>query len=102
MEWVSTNPDKSGKYIVETKTMMGNSNKFEAYYNGKTWNFTNQTFVKYLKEDQYETVYFKHRSNRAWFYTFYTRTLFSVYILYSCAAYYAISISYDGYELWDR
>jgi hypothetical protein len=25
MEWVGTNPDKPGKYIVETKTMMGNT-----------------------------------------------------------------------------
>ena len=51
MEWVNTNPDKPGKYIVETKTMLGNCNRFEAYYNGKTWSFDNQTFVKYLKEE---------------------------------------------------
>lgn len=51
MEWVSTNPEKPGNYIVETITMMGNRNRFEAHYNGKTWSFTNQTFVKYLKEE---------------------------------------------------
>ena len=50
MEWVTHNPKKPGKYIVETRTMMGNTNKFESYWNGKSWSFTNQTFVKYLKQ----------------------------------------------------
>ena len=50
MKWINTNPDKPGKYIVKTKTMMGNTNKFESYFNGKTWSFSNQTFVEYLKE----------------------------------------------------
>ena len=50
MEWVNTNPNKPGKYIVETKTTMGNVNRFEAYFNGKSWSFTNQIFVRYLKE----------------------------------------------------
>ena len=50
MEWTTDQPELPGKYIVETKTMMGNSNKFEAYFNGKSWSFTNQIFVRYLKE----------------------------------------------------
>ena len=51
MEWMTDKPKLPGKYIVETKTTMGNVNRFEAYFNGRTWSFTNQTFVKYLKED---------------------------------------------------
>ena len=51
MQWINSNPEKPGKYIVETKTMMGNTNRFESYFNGKAWRFTNQVFVRYLKED---------------------------------------------------
>lgn len=50
MEWVNKQPEKSGKYVVETKTQMGNTHRIEAYWNGKSWNFSNQLFVKYLKE----------------------------------------------------
>lgn len=50
MQWTTDNPEKPGKYIVETRTMMGNTNRFESYWNGKSWRFTNQVFVKYLKE----------------------------------------------------
>ena len=50
MEWLTSEPEKPGKYIVETKTMMKGRNRFDAYWNGKSWSFTNQTFVKYLKE----------------------------------------------------
>lgn len=50
MEWININPDKPGKYIVETKTMIGNTNRLESYFNGKSWGFTNQIFIKYLKE----------------------------------------------------
>ncbi|TXG83056.1 MAG: hypothetical protein E6R13_04265 [Spirochaetes bacterium] len=50
MEWLSTHPDKPGKYLVVTRTMMGNINRIEATWNGKSWSFTNQVFVKYLKE----------------------------------------------------
>jgi len=49
MNWTNNTPEEPGKYIVETKTMMGNTNRLESYWNGKTWSFTNQTFVKYLK-----------------------------------------------------
>lgn len=50
IEWTTDNPEKPGKYIVETRTTMGNTNRFESYWNGKSWRFTNQVFVKYLKE----------------------------------------------------
>jgi hypothetical protein len=50
MEWLTTNPESPGKYIVETKTRMGNTNRFESYWNGESWSFTNQVFVRYLKE----------------------------------------------------
>ena len=51
MEWLTSNPEKKGNYIVETKTTMGRKNRFESYWNGKSWSFTNQVFVKYLKEN---------------------------------------------------
>ncbi len=50
MEWLYTNPTKPGKYIVTTVTKMNNHNTFESYWNGNNWSFSNQTFVKYLKE----------------------------------------------------
>ena len=50
MEWISSLPENPGKYIVETRTTMGNTNRFDAHFNGENWNFKNQTFVKYLKE----------------------------------------------------
>jgi hypothetical protein len=52
MEWLESLPENPGKYIVETKTMMGNTNRVNAYFNGKHWDLSNQTFVKYLKEKQ--------------------------------------------------
>lgn len=52
MEWSNTLPTKEGKYIVQTKSMMGNFRVIEAYYNGKHWNFSNQIFVKYIKDDE--------------------------------------------------
>lgn len=53
--WTRELPTKEGKYIVETKSMMGNTRRLEASCtineNGKvTWSFTNQTYVKHLKE----------------------------------------------------
>jgi hypothetical protein len=50
MEWINKEPDSPGKYIVETRTKMGNTNRLESYFNGKSWSFTNQIFVRYLKE----------------------------------------------------
>jgi len=49
MEWLTSEPEQPGTYIVETKTMMNNRNVIEAYWNGEGWSFTRQTFVKYLK-----------------------------------------------------
>ena len=53
--WTKTLPLKSGKYIVETKSMCGNIRKLEATYrlndNGNgSWSFTNQTYVRHLKQ----------------------------------------------------
>ena len=57
MKWLTTNPDKPGKYIVETIshfwTSLGTrskTQKLESIWNGNSWNFTNQTFIRYLKE----------------------------------------------------
>ena len=51
MKWLANNPKEEGKYIVETKTMMGNIHRLESYWNGKSWSFTNQSFVRYLNEN---------------------------------------------------
>ena len=51
MQWLNYNPNIPGKYIVETRTKMNNIHRFEAYWNGKSWNFSNQTFIRYLKEN---------------------------------------------------
>jgi len=59
IEWSTELPEKSGKYIVKTKSTadipecMKRESAIEANYNAETkkWNFTNQIFVKYLKED---------------------------------------------------
>ena len=56
--WTTDQPTESGKYIVETKSMGGNPRRLEATCtvterNGKvshSWSFTNQVFVKHLKE----------------------------------------------------
>ena len=50
MEWIASNPITPGKYLVETKTSIGRIQRLESYWNGKSWRFTNQIFVKYLKE----------------------------------------------------
>ena len=50
MEWIYTSPVETGEYVVTTVTPMGNFNVLLSYWNGKRWNFSNQTFVKYLKE----------------------------------------------------
>lgn len=53
MEWITESPkeEEVGKYIVETKSMAGNLRRLESFWNGKKWDFSNQTFVKYLKEN---------------------------------------------------
>ena len=50
MEWMIDTPITSGVYLVETKTGMGRIQRFDSYWNGKSWSFTNQTFLRYLKE----------------------------------------------------
>lgn len=62
MEWRKDLPEKSGFYIVKTKSsgdipdFFKNEKTVEANYNAETkrWTFTNQIFVKYLKEDTNE------------------------------------------------
>jgi len=56
MKWRTDNPPVTGKYIVETKTPMGNIHRLEASWNGKTWSFNNQLFQRWLDEAVYETV----------------------------------------------
>ena len=57
MQWISVTdelPKNPGKYIVKTKTMMGNENKFNArlHISGpkKTWDVSNQLVTHWLKE----------------------------------------------------
>tara|TARA_R110001606_G_scaffold325912_1_gene472706 strand:- start:209 stop:382 length:174 start_codon:yes stop_codon:yes gene_type:complete len=57
MEWIAIAdelPEEQGKYIVKTKTMMGNQNRFDArlYISGskKTWDVSNQVVTHWLKE----------------------------------------------------
>ena len=50
MKWIASNQITPGKYLVETKTSIGRIQRLESYWNGKSWDFTNQIFVKYLKE----------------------------------------------------
>ena len=52
MEWSTAFPLKSGKYIVETITTMGNIHKIYSHYNAESgnWSFNNQKFNRYLKE----------------------------------------------------
>lgn len=53
INWIDAKvePDKIGKYVVETITSFGNKHKFECYWNGKSWSVSNQKVVKWLKED---------------------------------------------------
>ena len=56
--WTTEQPTETGKYFVETKSMMGNTRRLHAgcvvvEVDGKvkvTWAFSNQVFVRYLKE----------------------------------------------------
>ena len=57
MQWISVTdelPEIPGKYIVKTKTMMGNQNRFDArlHISGskKTWDVSNQVVTHWLKE----------------------------------------------------
>lgn len=52
MEWISAKikPANVGKYVVETKTTMGNIQRLECTWNGKTWSLSNQIVLQWLKE----------------------------------------------------
>lgn len=51
MRWTTDNPREPGKYVVETVTKMGRVQRIESNWNGRTWGFTNQLFVRYLDEE---------------------------------------------------
>ena len=56
--WTKDQPTKTGRYFVETESMMGNVRRLHCLCTvinkgGKpkaVWSFANQIFVKYLKE----------------------------------------------------
>lgn len=48
LNWLYTVPNEIGHYIVETKSTMGRLQRLEAFWNGSSWNFTNQEFVRRL------------------------------------------------------
>ena len=54
MKWSTTEPTKTGYYVVETTTSMGSHNVMRAKFtikNGKSsWAFRNQVFKRYLVE----------------------------------------------------
>ena len=52
LNWTTDTPTEIGEYLVETRGLhripsMGNK-RLLAFWNGKSWSFTNQTFVKRL------------------------------------------------------
>jgi len=53
MKWVEydrDNPPEIGRYVVKTRTMMGNTHKIESTFSGKNWSCTNQIVTHYLYE----------------------------------------------------
>lgn len=52
MKWIDAKikPDNVGKYIVETKTTMGNIQRLDCVWNGKTWSLSNQIVIRWLRE----------------------------------------------------
>lgn len=64
MNWKTSNPPVSGKYLVETKTTsQGRIQRLEAHYTVSekdpskgSWSFTNQLFQRWLDETPVETV----------------------------------------------
>lgn len=50
-EYDKKNPPKAGKYIVKTRTQMGNINRFESTFSGKSWGCSNQIVTHYLHEE---------------------------------------------------
>jgi hypothetical protein len=64
MNWKTTNPPKSGNYLVETKTTsQGRIQRLESTYtvsekdpNKGSWGFTNQVFQRWLDETKTTTL----------------------------------------------
>ena len=54
MQWVDIKDrrpvDTSKKYVIETRTMMGNIHRVETTWNGKTFGVTNQVVLRWLEE----------------------------------------------------
>lgn len=50
LNWTTDAPTEIGEYLVETEGMspIKIKHRLLAFWNGKSWNFTNQTFVKRL------------------------------------------------------
>lgn len=57
MEWIYTEPDKPGEYIVKTESnILKRKNVLLAHLNidekeKKSWSFSRQKFIAYLKEE---------------------------------------------------
>lgn len=49
------NPPAAGKYIVKTKTSMGNIHRIESNFSGVNWSCTNQVVTEYLEEQNPDT-----------------------------------------------
>jgi hypothetical protein len=51
MGWSYDNPDKPGKYVVQTKsTVLKTIHTLSAQFSNDKWSFKNQVFYRYLKE----------------------------------------------------
>ena len=50
LNWTTDTPTEIGEYLVETEGMspIKIKHRLLAFWNGKSWSFTNQTFVKRL------------------------------------------------------
>ena len=53
LEWIGNNipPSQVGKYVIETKTLVGNIHRLEACWNGESWSVSNQIVLRWLKEN---------------------------------------------------
>jgi hypothetical protein len=49
MDWIYTNPEKPGKYVVQTKSTL-KTHTLSSQFNDNGWSFKNQVFYRYLKE----------------------------------------------------
>ncbi len=56
---IGTPPQKEGKYIVITQTtFLKNTHKFEAYFNGKSFNVSGQVVTHWLLEKEIDVPLF--------------------------------------------